>query len=205
MMKIRRREVGGHFAGRLHAVTAVAVTTVAAGVVAAGAAAMPAPALAASASQSLPNHPVIHRVAPCRANSTRIWLGLGPGGGTAGTTFYPLEFSNIGRRTCSLFGFPGVSAVIKGKQVGGAAIRSGRKRLVVLRPGQTAHAILGIVDAGAIGGCHQRSGASLRVFAPNQQGSTIIPSFTFTACSNRSVLRIRSVNFGVGIPGFTVS
>ncbi len=177
-------------------------TLLAATIVGAAAIALPASAMASSGGQS---GPAVHRIAPCRADSTQIWLGLGNGGGAAGTIFYPLEFSNVGRRTCTLFGFPGASAVINGRQVGFAAIRIGRKHLVVLRPGQTAHAILGIVEAGNIAGCHIRNGASLKVFAPNQRGFTIIPAFTFTACSNRSVLRIQSVHFGVGIPGFTTS
>jgi hypothetical protein len=182
--------------------TLLAVTIVGAAAIALPASAMAASAMAASAGQSRPG---VHRIAPCRADSTQIWLGLGNGGGAAGTIFYPLEFSNVGHRTCTLFGFPGVSAVINGRQVGFAAIRIGRKHLVALRPGQTAHAILGIVEAGIISGCHTRNGASLKVFAPNQRGFTIIPAFTFTACSNRSVLRIQSVHFGVGIPGFTTS
>jgi hypothetical protein len=186
-MKIRTR--GG---GRLVAAT----------VIGAAAIALPTSAMAVSAGH---NPPARHRIAPCRAGGTQIWLGLGPGGGAAGTTFYPLEFSNVGRRTCTLFGFPGVSAVINGRQVGGAAIRIGRKHLVVLHPGQTAHAILGIVEAGNIARCHIRNGASLKVFAPNQQAFTVIPAFAFTACSNRSVLRIQSVRSGVGIPGFTTS
>jgi hypothetical protein len=173
----------------------------AAAVVGGSALVLPASALATTGSQTVPgHHPHRHRIAPCRASGTTTWLGLGAGGGAAGTIFYPLEFSNTGRRTCSLFGFPGVSAVKNGHQVGTAAIRSGPKRLAVLRPGQTAHAVLGIVEAGNIGGCNRVQGASLKIFAPNQQGFTIIPSFTFTACANQSVLRISSVRFGVGIP-----
>ncbi|HXS66695.1 MAG TPA: DUF4232 domain-containing protein [Streptosporangiaceae bacterium] len=165
--------------------------------------ALPASAIAAPGGHAAPGkHHPRHRIGPCRASSTTIWLGLGAGGGTAGTIFYPLEFSNTGRRTCALFGFPGVAAVKNGHQVGGAAIRAGSKHLAVLRPGQTAHAVLGIVEAGNIPSCNMVQGANLKVFAPNQQASTIIPSFTFTACANRTVLRIRSVRFGVGIPGF---
>ena len=172
---------------------------IAATIVGATAIALPTSAIAASGHRPQGHH----RVAACRASGTQIWLGLGNGGGAAGTIFYPLEFSNIGRRTCSLFGFPRVSAVINGRQVGGAAIRVGGKHLAVLRPGQTAHAILGIVQADNIAGCHIRKGASLKIFAPNKLAFTIFPSFTFTTCSNRSVLRIQSVRFGVGIPGIT--
>lgn len=166
--------------------------------------ALPASAMAATGGHAAPgHHHPRHRIAPCRAGSTTIWLGLGAGGGTAGTIFYPLEFSNTGRRTCALFGFPGVSAVKNGHQVGGAALRNGSKHLAVLRPGQTAHAVLGIVEAGNIPSCNMVQGANLKVFAPNQQAPTVIPSFTFTACANRTVLRIGSVRPGTGIPGFS--
>jgi Protein of unknown function (DUF4232) len=146
------------------------------------------------------------RVSPCKSFNMAIWLGLGNGGGAAGTTFYPVEFSNIGRRTCTLFGFPGISAVsISGRQIGGAASHRGRRRLVVLRPGGTAHVILGIIDAGNIARCSLRPGASLKIFAPGQAAATVIPSFTFTACANKSVLVVNAMHPGTGIPGFTGS
>lgn len=145
-------------------------------------------------------------IGTCKSFNTAVWLGLGNGGGAAGTTFYPLEFSNVGRRTCTLFGYPGVSAVTRtGGQIGLAATHSGRKRLVTLRPGQTAHAILGIIQAGNIAGCHIRHGALLKVFAPGQRAAQTITGFTFTACTNKGVLRVNAVRAGTGIPGFTMS
>ena len=44
----------------------------------------------------------------------RLDLGLGAvdqGNGAAGTIYYPLEFTNLSGRTCSLYGFPGVSVI----------------------------------------------------------------------------------------------
>jgi len=169
--------------------------------------ALPASALPASA-MTVPGQAsrTATAIAPCKSFSTEVWLGLGNGGGSAGTFFYPLEFSNIGRRTCSLYGYPGVSAVTAGgRQIGLPGTGSGRKRLVILRPGWTAHAILGIVDAGNIAGCRIRHGALLKVFAPGQKAWQIIPGFTFTACGNKSVLRVNAVHAGTGIPGFTTS
>jgi len=168
------------------------------------AAALAAPALGSHAGQV--RHPHAPGVSQCKSYNTVTWLGLGEGGGSAGTIFYPLEFSNVGHRTCWLYGYPGVSAVSNtGKQIGLPASHAGPKRIVVLRPGATAHVILGIVEAGNIAGCHIRNGASLKIYAPGQKGWTIIPSFTFTACSNKSVLRVNAVHAGTGIPGFTTS
>jgi hypothetical protein len=175
--------------------------------VACSALAVPASALAApSPASQVQASRAAARIAPCKSFNTAVWLGLGNGGGALGTTFYPLEFSNIGHRTCALFGYPGVSAVTAGgRQIGLPASHSGRARLVVLRPGSTAHAILGIIVAGNIGGCHIRNGALLKVFAPGQRASQVIAGFTFAACSNKSVLRVGAVHPGTGIPGFTTS
>ena len=169
--------------------------------------ALPASALPASA-VTVPGQAgrTAASLAPCKSFSTEIWLGLGNGGGGAGTIFYPLEFSNIGHRTCSLLGYPGVTAVTaSGKQIGQPAVPGGRKRLVVLRHGWTENAILGIVDAGNIAGCRIRTGALLKVFAPGQRAWQVIPGFTFTACGNKSVLRVNAIHAGTGIPGFTTS
>lgn len=143
-------------------------------------------------------------VPACTAAATQVWLGDGEGGGTAGTTFYPLEFSNVGHRTCSLFGYPGVSAFGSHGQIGPAADRNRSSHTTVtLAPGATAHAILGIHDWGAL--CSRRVGAEgLKVFAPGQRQAKAI-EFGFGACAHRSVLTVGPVRRGVGIPGFTTS
>ena len=48
--------------------------------------------------------------ARCATSALAVWLGVGEGGSTAGSTFYPLELTNISSHACHLFGFPGVSA-----------------------------------------------------------------------------------------------
>ena len=145
----------------------------------------------------------VHR---CTSLRTTTWLGLGNGGGTLGTIFYPIEFSNTGKLTCTLLGYPGVSAISgSGHQIGQPAIASGKKQVIVLKPGGTAHVVLGIVEAGNIAGCKMRPGAFLKIFAPGQKAATTIPNFTFTACANKSVLRVDAVHAGTGIPGSTSS
>jgi hypothetical protein len=73
-------------------------------------------------------HRAVTASAPnCLARNTQVWLGLGLGGGTAGSTFYPLEFSNVGHNACTLTGYPGVAASgSNGMQVGPAASRMTR-------------------------------------------------------------------------------
>jgi hypothetical protein len=143
-------------------------------------------------------------VSTCTVAHLEIWLGLGLGGGTAGSTFYPLEFSNIGHSACTLNGFPGVSGFGSGGQIGPAASRNGQPHTTVtLAPGVTAHAILRVVDAGAV--CSSPvTATSLKVFPPGATRSESIP-FSFAACAHRGVLIVGPVRGGVGIPGFTTS
>jgi hypothetical protein len=139
----------------------------------------------------------------CTASQTVIWLGLGNGGGTAGTIFYPLEFSNTSKRTCTLFGFPRAWALgPNGKQIGQSSRQLNiRHRVVTLAPGATAHAQLGVIEGGNV--CSKPvTAASLKVRAPGQRGTTVLP-FSFQAChGNKHVLVVGPVVPGVGIPGF---
>jgi Protein of unknown function (DUF4232) len=141
----------------------------------------------------------------CTTAHLEIWFGLGLGGGTAGSTFYPLEFSNVGHHACTLNGFPGVSGYgNSGGQVGPAASRNGQPHATVtLVPGATAHAILRVLDSGAL--CSPSvQAAGLKVFPPGATRSQPIP-FSFSACAHRGVLIVGPVRAGVGIPGFTTS
>ncbi|MGN6869117.1 MAG: DUF4232 domain-containing protein [Solirubrobacteraceae bacterium] len=143
--------------------------------------------------------------ARCTTAHLEIWLGLGLGGGTAGSTYYPLEFSNVGHSACTLNGFPGVSGFgAGGGQVGPAASRNGQHHgTVTLGAGATAHAILRVVDAGAV--CSSPvTATSLKVFPPGATRSQSIP-FSFPACAHSGVLIVGPVRAGVGIPGFTTS
>jgi Protein of unknown function (DUF4232) len=136
----------------------------------------------------------------CTSQQTEIWLGLGLGGGTAGTIFYPVEFTNVGHHACFLWGFPKAAAIsASGHQIGKSsrALRL-RHGVVELFPGWTAHATLGIVEAGNV--CsHPVRAASLRIRAPHQRASTDLP-FAFQACHGRRVLVFGPIMPGVGIP-----
>jgi hypothetical protein len=180
----------------LHRLRSRRLTTLAA--LAAAGAAVSVAALAPSAGAAA-------RVRACTAAQTAVWLGDGPGGGTLGTFYYPLEFSNIGRHACTLSGYPTVTAVdATGNQIGPASNHStGTHKVVKLAPGQTAHALLGIHDWGAI--CSTEvSAAGLRVLAPGQHTADPI-DFPFGACAHSGVLTVGPVRPGVGIPGYTTS
>jgi hypothetical protein len=154
-------------------------------------------ALAQSAAPSAPPS--------CTTAHLEVWFGLGEGGGTLGSIYYPLEFSNVGHQACTLNGFPGVSGFgSAGGQVGPAASRNGQHHgRVTLAPGATAHAILRVVDAGAL--CsHPVTALGLKVFPPGATVSQPI-DFSFQACPHSGVLIVGPVRAGVGIPGFTTS
>ena len=102
----------------------------------------------------------------CSTSDLTAWIGV-PGDGAAGTTAYQLELSNTSHHTCTLTGFPGVSAVgLGGHRLGRAAGRdhSDPTRLVTLRRGATAHVVTGngstpkipILHPGVIGPLHRR-------------------------------------------------
>ena len=144
----------------------------------------------------------------CKTSGLEIWLGLGPGGGAAGSTFYPLEFTNVTGHRCHLFGFPGVSAVNgSAHQLGSAASRdhSGTPHTVTLAPGATGHVLLRVVNALNYppSVCHPATAAGLRVYPPGESHSALVLGFSFLACSAKGpvYLSVRPVQPGVGIPG----
>ena len=187
-------------------VTSALSRRVVAGVsLAAAAILLPTAALAASSSPAAPattSAAATPAVPGCTSAHTDVWYAV-PGDGTAGSSFFQLEFSNVGHTTCSLFGYPGVSAdAVGGAEVGLPATHSGGRLLVVLAPGETAHVVLRVVDAGAV--CtHPKNAVVLRIFAPGQTASEVL-GFDSQGCPGKSVLHVDSVHPGVGIPGFTI-
>lgn len=134
--------------------------------------------------------------AACKSGSVVTWLNT-QGNGAAGTIFYTLNFTNLSSAPCTLRGYPGVSAVnLSGRQLGSAGSRFAVKpvRTITVRSGGTAHANLGIVEAGNFSSCHRVTAAGVRVFAPNMTTSQT-DLFPFGACSNSGpvILKISAV------------
>jgi hypothetical protein len=181
------------------AVASVALAAPAAAVAAPGATGAPA-AFTARVAAAAPAH--------CPAGSLQAWLGV-PGDGYAGGAAYQLELSNVSARPCTLYGYPGVSAVGPGgHQLGSAAGRDGGDpvRLITLGRGATAHVLLRITDVGnyPAASCHPATAVALRVFPPNDFGALQLP-FPFRACSARGpvYLHVRATVTGTGIPGYS--
>jgi Protein of unknown function (DUF4232) len=144
----------------------------------------PAAALASAGSTARPHTVAVRPL--CQTPGLVIWLDT-TGNGAAGTTFYELHFTNLSGHACTLNGFPFLFAVnLTGHQVGPrAAFRtSPMPHLVTLANGQTATAVLGIVETGVFSqsACRPVTAAGLRVFPPNQTRSKLVP-FPFSTCS----------------------
>jgi|HubBroStandDraft_1064217.scaffolds.fasta_scaffold32144_3 hypothetical protein len=157
-----------------------------------------AAALATTAASAAPARPA---TPSCISSNMRVWTAS-PGDGTAGAVYYELEISNIGGHACTLFGYPGVSAVTgNGIQVGLPASHSGAKSLVTLPAGGTAHVVLKISDPGAV--CsHPVSGNQLKVYAPNQFGAETTP-FQVQVCPHNVTMHVDAVHAQAGIPDYS--
>jgi Protein of unknown function (DUF4232) len=136
----------------------------------------------------------------CATSGLDVWFFDTPGGGTAGSFFYELKLTNLSSRTCTLTGYPGVSAVnLAGQRIGAPARREAgtTTHTVVLAPGVTASATLRIVVAGnyPASACHEVTAAGLRVYPPGQTHSRLVP-VPFKACSRTGpqILLVRALS-----------
>jgi hypothetical protein len=153
----------------------------------ASAAALAATLALASASGAAGPDAVAAATPPCKTSGLVIWSNNGAGGGTAGSVFYKIRFTNLSGHACTLTGYPKVSAVnLAGKQVGSAAQQETGQvpKLVKLANGATATALLRVVDAGNFSpsACHEVTAAGLRVRPPGQSASKLVP-LPFATCS----------------------
>jgi len=140
---------------------------------------------AASASASAP---ASSTACPTKYLSAKAGLSQG----TAGSIYQVIDFTNISNAPCTLYGYPGVSLAsgTPVNQVGAAATRSTATAaaLVTLGPGQTANALLRIVEAGnyAPGTCTPTATTYIQIYPPNQT-TPIYLSYKSTGCASSSV------------------
>jgi hypothetical protein len=134
----------------------------------------------------------------CPTSGLVVWLDT-QGNGGAGSVFYQLNFTNLSGYSCTLFGYPGVSAVdLHGRQLGSAASRNPAHKpvTVTLSDGASASVLLQIGQAENFPAarCRPVTAAGLRVFPPNQTAAKLVP-FPFRACSRRgpSFLTVQAV------------
>lgn len=143
-------------------------------------------------------------LAECTTAMLRVKIGSS--NGAAGTIYYDIVFTNVGSGTCFLRGYPGVSLVsagsTAGSQIGADAKRDSvtPSKQIVLAAGQTAHAVLGVAQAGNFPAsrCNPVTAHWLKVFPPDQTVAAYVP-FTTQTCASTSVptMRITTIRSGV--------
>jgi hypothetical protein len=175
--------------------------------VAAAVVAGPVIASAAYAATSSPAADAATAIPECTGGlGLGAWVAVSQGSGAAGTIYYPLEFTNTSGHSCSLFGYPGVSAISRtGQQLGspaGLGSLNGAQR-VILAAGATAHTILAYHDAAVSTepGCDPvDTTLELRVYPPDQHLATYA-AFGLEACSRAGVVYMsitEPIQAGVG-------
>jgi hypothetical protein len=164
---------------------------------------------AASAAPAATTAPAVTTAAPPATTAgLRVWIGIGPGEHAAGSTYYPLEFTNVSGHTVTIRGFPGVSAVNSSGQLGSPAAWAhiAAPVTVTLANGATAHTTLQIVNAYNFGGFKTATAIALKVYPPNQKTATYI-DLTFPALVKKGTIYMMvtgPVMPGTGIPGGTI-
>jgi len=152
----------------------------------------------------------VNGLAVCRSASLHVTVNTAAAGAAAGSTYYPVDFTNTSGSACAMYGYPGVSFVTAGSgtgtQVGAAAQENPAygKLAVRLDPGGVAHAWLQVAEAGNFPGaaCKPQTVQWLKVFPPGQTVAIYV-SHSFDACAALSapLLFVMPVRTGLGVRG----
>jgi Protein of unknown function (DUF4232) len=155
-----------------------------------------------TASPTATSSPPSAGAAACSTSALHVVVATSGGGAAAGSTYYPIQFSNTSSSPCTLYGYPGVSFVgaVGGSQIGSAATRNPTlpATLVSLSPGQTVHATLQVVDAMNYpsGDCGLVTAHWLKIYPPNQTAPVYV-SFTAQTCTKpKTILSVQTVQTG---------
>jgi hypothetical protein len=152
--------------------------------------------------------PAASGLAACDTANLQVSLKSNSGGGAAGSTYVPIQFTNTAGAACALYGYPGVSFVTgqNGSQVGAPARRSGSFANVTVSVAAhaTAHAWLQVAEAGnyPASSCHPVSTHFLKVYPPGNTAPAYV-SFSSQTCSSAKVvtMTIDPVRTGVAEQG----
>ena len=145
-----------------------------------------APSSGNTPSVASPSSPATAGPAACPTSSLQVKQGVAQG--YAGGVYEVIDFTNTSDRTCTLYGYPGVSLVSGPPymQIGLAAKRSTStpRKLVTLTPGATGHALLQIVDAlnYPTASCGPTKATALKIYPPNQTVPVYLPN-TSNGCA----------------------
>jgi hypothetical protein len=139
--------------------------------------------------------------APCATSALHVSVSRSQGV-AAGSSYFPIVFTNVSTASCTLYGYPGVSFVTGtgGSQIGIPATENPAhpRKLITLAPGQAGHAELQVVDAQNYppADCGMVTAHWVKVYPPNQT-APVYASFTAQACTKaRPILTVETVQSG---------
>lgn len=127
---------------------------------------------------------------PVPCTTGQLAASVGPPSGAAGSSYFEVIFTNISPRSCSLYGYSGVSfrTSAQGHQVGAAAERQqGTVEPVTLAPEGRAYEMLRVVNAENYpeSTCDLTPVAGLQVYPPGQTSALWAPA-TLEGCASPS-------------------
>ncbi len=148
----------------------------------------------------------------CETASLTVTVDAGQASALAGSTYYPVDFTNTSKTACGMSGFPGVSFVSadgsSGRQIGAAAQQNPAYSALAVRvpAGGTAHAWLQVAVASnyPASACKPVSAHWLRITAPQATGAGYV-SFSSGACASAAtpLLIVMPVRAGKAVQGTT--
>ena len=163
------------------------------------------PSGGASAPASSPA-PSLSGAPACATSALRVSVPTGHGNAAAGSSYYPIVFTNVSGAPCTLYGYPGVSFVTGagGSEIGIPATENPvrPRQLITLAPGQAGHAELQVADAENYppADCGMVTARWLRVYPPNQT-APLYAGFTARACTKpKGILAVETVQPGTTGP-----
>jgi hypothetical protein len=163
--------------------------------------------LAACGSAGAPAGPAV--VAACAPSGLKVTVDASEAGTAAGSTYYPIDFTNGSAARCRLDGYPAAwFATSAGQRLGDAAAwdHAVSARPVTLAPGATAHSWLQVTDAANYPekACHPVTARMLLIRAPGVTGASRVRR-AFPACARavhgHGILRVQPVLPGRGTRG----
>jgi hypothetical protein len=137
-----------------------------------------------------------------RCLTKHLHLALGQGQGVAGGTVTPIVFTNVGKRPCTLFGYPGVSFLdATGAQVGADARHTGGEQATVtLGHNDTANAQLQVPDPGTFSpeDCKATQAEELQVYPPGSFTALTIADPVMVCSTPAGAANVHPVAPGTG-------
>jgi hypothetical protein len=151
-------------------------------------------------------------ITACTSADLGVWVAANQQEGAAGTLYMPLEFTNLSKQTCTLYGYPGVSAIsASGTQLGNPASRdtsvaSPKPTTVTLAAGGTAYAQLrysNVYTSDCKPTTDKITAFELKVYAPNQTNAddAYFDLATCTAAGQDNFLLVGAIAPGPGVIG----